>query len=81
MSVNSRNDSLGMTGCGLECEVTNGVAMLVDQTAFAGSVTLLNQMISILTDVVGIPLVEAVRMASLTPARVIHADRISKRGG
>ena len=60
---------------GLECEVTNGVAILVDQTAFAGSTTLLNQMIPILTDVVGIPLVEAVRMASLTPARVIHADR------
>lgn len=60
---------------GLECEVANGVAMLVDQTAFAGSVTLLNQMIPILIDVVGIPLVEAVRMASLTPARVIHADR------
>jgi N-acetylglucosamine-6-phosphate deacetylase len=60
---------------GMECEVTNGVAMLVDQTAFAGSTTLLNQMIPILTDVVGIPLVEAVRMASLTPARVIHADR------
>jgi len=60
---------------GLECEVTNGVAMLVDQTAFAGSTTLLNQMIPILTDVVGIPLVEAVRMASLTPARVIHVDR------
>ena len=60
---------------GLECEVTNGVAMLVDQTAFAGSTTLLNQMIPILTEVVGIPLVEAVRMASLTPARVIHADR------
>jgi len=59
---------------GLECEVTNGVAMLVDQTAFAGSTTLLNQMIPILTDVVEIPLVEAVRMASLTPARVIHAD-------
>jgi len=60
---------------GLECEVTNGVAMLVDQTAFAGSTTLLNQMIPILNDVVGIPLVEAVRMASLTPARVIHVDR------
>ena len=59
---------------GLECEVTNGVAMLVDQTAFAGSTTLLNQMIPILTEVVGIPLIEAVRMASLTPARVIHTD-------
>ena len=60
---------------GLECEVTNGVAMLVDQTAFAGSTTLLNQMIPILTGVVNIPLVEAVRMASLTPARVIHMNR------
>jgi len=60
---------------GLECEVTNGVAMLIDQTAFAGSTTLLNQMIPILTDVVNIPLVEAVRMASLTPARVIHVDQ------
>jgi len=60
---------------GLECEVNNGVAMLVDQTAFAGSTTLLNQMIPILTDVVNIPLVEAVRMASLTPARVIHVER------
>ena len=48
--------------------------MLVDQTAFAGSTTLLNQMIPILTEVVGIPLIEAVRMASLTPARVIHTD-------
>lgn len=60
---------------GLACEVTNGVAMLVDQTAFAGSTTLLNQMIPILTDVVNIPLVEAVRMASLTPAKVIHVDQ------
>ncbi len=60
---------------GLECEVINGVAVLVDQTAFAGSTTLLNEMIPILTNVVDIPLVEAVRMASLTPAKVIHADR------
>ena len=58
----------------LECEVVNGVAVLVDQTAFAGSTTFLGQMIPILTDVVGIPLVEAIRMASLTPAKVIHAD-------
>lgn len=60
---------------GLECEVKDGVAMLVDGTSFAGSTTLLNQMIPILTDVVGIPLVDTVRMASLTPATVIHVDR------
>lgn len=56
---------------GLTCEVHNGVGMLLDRTAFAGSTTLLNQMLPILIDQVGIPLPEAVRMASLTPARVI----------
>jgi len=58
----------------MEYKVYNGVGMLLDHTAFAGSTTLLNQMVPILTDVVGVPLVEAVRMASLTPARVIGVD-------
>lgn len=62
---------------GLECDVCDGVGMLPDRTAFAGSTTFLNQMIPILVKEVGIPLHEAVRMASLTPARVIGlADRI-----
>lgn len=61
---------------GMEYEVCDGVGMLFDRTAFAGSTTLLNQMIPILTQQVGIPLVEAIRMVSLTPARVIGvADR------
>lgn len=61
---------------GMEYEVCDGVGMLFDRTAFAGSTTLLNRMIPILTQQVGIPLVEAIRMASLTPARVIGvADR------
>lgn len=58
----------------MEYEVHGGVGMLLDRTSFAGSTTLLNQMVPILTDVVGVPLVEAVRMASLTPARVIGVD-------
>jgi N-acetylglucosamine-6-phosphate deacetylase len=60
---------------GMEYEVHDGVGMLLDRTAFAGSTTLLNRMVRILTDAVGIPLVEAIRMASLTPARVIGLDR------
>jgi N-acetylglucosamine-6-phosphate deacetylase len=59
---------------GMEYEVHDGVGMLLDRTAFAGSTTLLNRMVRVLTDMVGIPLVEAVRMASLTPARVIGFD-------
>ena len=48
--------------------------MLLDGSAFAGSTTLLSQMVPILQHAVGIPLAEAVRMASLTPARVIGVD-------
>jgi len=60
----------------VEYEVHDGVGMLLDRTAFAGSTTLVNEMIPIVMEHVGIPLVEAVRMASLTPARVIGvADR------
>jgi N-acetylglucosamine-6-phosphate deacetylase len=60
---------------GMEYDVCDGVGMMLDRSAFAGSTTLLNQMIPILTEQVGIPLVEAIRMASLTPARVIGADK------
>ena len=62
---------------GMAYEVRDGVGMLIgDDTTFAGSSTLLSQMLPVLIDAVGIPLVEAVRMASLTPARAIGwADR------
>ncbi len=60
---------------GMEYEVHDGVGMLFDRTAFAGSTTLLNEMLPVLVDAVGVPLVEAVRMASLTPARVLGIER------
>jgi len=48
--------------------------MMFDRSAFAGSSTLLNQMLPVLIDVVGIPLVEAIRMTTLTPARIVSVD-------
>lgn len=61
---------------GMAYEVSDGVGMMLDRTAFGGSTTLLNQMIPVLTGVVGVPLPAAVRMATLTPATVIgYADR------
>lgn len=61
---------------GMSYEVRDGVGMMLDRTAFGGSTTLLNQMIPVLIDVVGVSLPAAVRMASLTPATVIGwADR------
>jgi len=59
---------------GMEYEVRDGVGMMLDRSAFGGSTTLLNQMIPVLTDVVGIPLAKAVRMVTLNPARVIGVD-------
>ncbi len=60
----------------VEYRVEDGVGMTLDRTSFGGSTTFLNAMIPILVDTVGIPLHEAVRMASLNPARVIGvADR------
>jgi N-acetylglucosamine-6-phosphate deacetylase len=61
----------------MEYEVHDGVGMMLDRSAFGGSATLLNQMIPVLTEVVGIPLVEAIRMATLTPARIVgvHARK------
>jgi N-acetylglucosamine-6-phosphate deacetylase len=58
----------------MEYEVADGVGMMFDRSAFAGSSTLLNQMIPILTREVGIPLPEAIRMVSLNPARVLNLD-------
>jgi len=59
---------------GMEYEVRDGVGMMLDRSAFAGSATLLNRMIPILTQGAGIPLPEAIRMLTLTPARVIGLD-------
>jgi len=59
---------------GMGYEVADGVGMMFDRTAFAGSTTLLGQMLPILINMVGIPLIEAVRMTTLTPARVIGVD-------
>lgn len=58
----------------MEYEVADGVGMMFDRTAFAGSTTLLNEMIPILTDVVGMPLTEAIRVTSLNPARLLNLE-------
>jgi N-acetylglucosamine-6-phosphate deacetylase len=54
--------------------VAGGVGMMHDQSAFAGSTTLLNQMVPIAIEHIGVPLHEAVRMASLTPANVVGLE-------
>lgn len=56
--------------------IADGVAMLPDMTAFASSITPIDAMIRNTVEMVGVPIHEAIRMATLTPARVLGiADR------
>ncbi len=56
-------------------EVHDGVGMMPDRSAFAGSTTLLDGMLAVVTRQLGVPLHEVVRAASLTPARLLGLDR------
>lgn len=61
-------------GSGEDCTkvfVEDGVAIMEDKTHYAGSVQALDQMVRNLVNDAGIPLVDAVRMASLSPAEVV----------
>lgn len=61
-------------GSGEDCTkvfVEDGVAIVEDRSCYAGSVQALDQMVRNLVKDANIPLVDAVRMASLTPAEVI----------
>ena len=51
--------------------VEDGVAIMEDKTHYAGSVQALDQMVRNLVNDAKIPLADAVRMASLTPAEVV----------
>lgn len=60
---------------GCDAVVDDDVAMLPDRSMFAGSITTLDKMIKNLVEYCGIPLIDAVRMASLTPAEIIRIDK------
>lgn len=55
-------------------EVVEGVGMLLDRSAFAGSTTFLDAMVRVTVERVGVPLHEAVRMAGRTPAAVVGLE-------
>ena len=59
---------------GMRAVVSNGEARIPDGTALASSVFPMNEMVRVFRDLVGCPLWQAVRMASLTPAQIVRAD-------
>jgi N-acetylglucosamine-6-phosphate deacetylase len=59
---------------GMQAVVRNREARIPDGTALASSVYPMNEMVRVFRDLVGCPLWQAVRMASLTPAEIIGVD-------
>ncbi|QRX64347.1 N-acetylglucosamine-6-phosphate deacetylase [Dysgonomonadaceae bacterium zrk40] len=66
---------LGSLEKGQRVIIEDGVAKLPDRTAFAGSVATTDRLVRTMMQVAGVPLVEAVRMMTLTPARIMRLDQ------
>ena len=62
---------LGSLRNGQRVVIEEGVAKLPDRSAFAGSVATTDRLVRTMIRVAGVPLVEAVRMMTLTPARIL----------
>ncbi|QMW06037.1 N-acetylglucosamine-6-phosphate deacetylase [Spirosoma foliorum] len=67
--------TLGSLKNGLKVIVEDGVAKLPDRTAFAGSVATMNRLVRNMVQLADVPLLEAIRMASTTPARIMGVDQ------
>ena len=65
---------LGMEGTGLPVIVEDGVAKLPDRSSFAGSVATADVLVRTMVKKAHVPINEAVRMMTLTPARVMGVD-------
>jgi N-acetylglucosamine-6-phosphate deacetylase len=59
---------------GRDCIVAEGVCMLVDGSALAGSASRMIDLVRTMVQKVGVPLQETVRMATENPARAIGVD-------
>jgi len=60
---------------GRDCVVENGVCLLADRSALAGSAARMVELVRIMVREVNVPLGEAVAMASENPARAIGLER------
>jgi N-acetylglucosamine-6-phosphate deacetylase len=65
---------LGSKHNGLKVIVEDGVAKLPDKSAFAGSVATTNQLLRTMVKTGEVPLLQAVKMITSTPARIMKVD-------
>lgn len=65
---------LGPLNTGLKVIVENGVAKLPDRSSFAGSVATFDRLVRNMVQMAEVLLLDAVKMASATPARIMGID-------
>src|SRR6185437_5590359 len=63
---------LGSLHQGLKVIVEDGVAKLPDRSSFAGSVATTNRLLKTMVQMAGVPLSDAVKMLTTTPARILN---------
>lgn len=66
--------TLGSLKNGLKVIIEDGVAKMPDRTSFAGSVATFDRLVRNMVNMADVSLLEAVRMASTTPARIMGID-------
>ena len=66
---------LGSLKDGQKVTVKDGVAFLNDFSAFAGSVCTTDRLVRTMVNLAEVPLTDAVKMMTLTPARIIKMDQ------
>jgi N-acetylglucosamine-6-phosphate deacetylase len=69
---------LGSLKKGQKVIIEDGVAKLLDRSAFAGSVATTDRLVRTMVEIAEIPLVHAVKMMTLTPAKIIKLE--NKKG-
>jgi N-acetylglucosamine-6-phosphate deacetylase len=69
---------LGHVQNGLKVIVEDGVAKMPDRTSFAGSVATADRLVRTMISMADVPLVDAVRMITRTPARILEVS--NKKG-
>lgn len=65
---------LGSLDKGQKVIIEDGVAKLPDRSAFAGSVATTDRLVRTMVEIAEVPLVDAVKMMTLTPARIMKID-------
>lgn len=66
--------NLGSNAEGYSVIVEDGVAKLMDKSAFAGSVACGNRLVRTMIEVAEVPLLDAIKMITITPAKIIGVE-------